>query len=166
MGVDFSKGKSFYDWCLQPFIRKDTEKIVDSDMVDKITHDEFEKEDLNKVFQVGHPHKSKKYRELRMYGFVPYNISPIQKGIQFNHANDVYANKYSEDEDYQRFRTKWFTNIILNGGTTNEGHMVKHGFQEGYYEGSMQGLLKDLNKIGIKVGTFYEPDLNSTLGDG
>ena len=24
--------------------------------------------------------------ELRMYGFVPYNISPIQQAIQFGHA--------------------------------------------------------------------------------
>ena len=29
--------------------------------------------------------------ELRMYGLVPYNISPIQQGIQFGHAKDEYT---------------------------------------------------------------------------
>ena len=29
--------------------------------------------------------------ELRMYGLVPYNISPIQQGIQFGHAVVEYG---------------------------------------------------------------------------
>ena len=29
--------------------------------------------------------------ELRMYGFVPYNISPIQQAIQFGHAVVEYG---------------------------------------------------------------------------
>jgi hypothetical protein len=28
----------------------------------------------------------------RMYGLVPYNISPIQQGIQFGHAVQEYNN--------------------------------------------------------------------------
>ena len=31
--------------------------------------------------------------ELRMYGLVPYNISPIQQGIQFGHAVIEYGQK-------------------------------------------------------------------------
>ena len=30
--------------------------------------------------------KIKNDLEYRMYGFVPYNLSPIQQGIQFGHA--------------------------------------------------------------------------------
>lgn len=39
--------------------------------------------------------------ELRMYGFVPYNLSEIQKGIQYCHAVVEYAQKHFKDTDYQ-----------------------------------------------------------------
>jgi len=39
--------------------------------------------------------------EYRMYGLVPYNISEIQKGIQFGHAVVEYAQKHFKDADYQ-----------------------------------------------------------------
>ena len=41
--------------------------------------------------------KSKEHKtlELRMYFFVPYNISPIQKSIQAGHAALEYAYKNS-----------------------------------------------------------------------
>jgi hypothetical protein len=32
------------------------------------------------------PRKTEMYLEYRMYGLVPYNLSPIQQGIQFGHA--------------------------------------------------------------------------------
>ena len=31
--------------------------------------------------------------ELRMYGFVPYNLSPIQQGIQYGHAVVEYSQR-------------------------------------------------------------------------
>jgi hypothetical protein len=109
------------------------------------------------------PRKPYKYLERRMYRLVPYNISDIQKGIQTDHAKDDYYNKFFNDEECELYRTQWFTTIILNGGTSNEGHEVTQGFRTFMYKGTMQQHLEDLKANNIKVGTFYEPDLNSML---
>ena len=55
----------------------------------------------------------------RMYGLVPYNISPIQQGIQFGHGVVEYLmNNFNKPEtQYWAHDDKTF--IILNGGTTN-----------------------------------------------
>lgn len=90
--------------------------------------------------------------EYRMYGFVPYNISPIQQGIQFGHAVVEYAQKHFKDAEYQSWAKIDKTFIILNGGTTN----AKGPF-------GMQVALNELNKIKIKNATFFEPDLNDAL---
>ena len=37
------------------------------------------------------PRKSEMFLEYRMYGLVPYNLSPIQQGIQFGHAVVEYG---------------------------------------------------------------------------
>jgi hypothetical protein len=58
--------------------------------------------------------------ELRMYFFVPYNISPIQQAIQAGHAALEYADKYASDEIFIKFVREHKTWVILNGGTTNE----------------------------------------------
>ena len=66
--------------------------------------------------------------ELRMYGLVPYNISPIQQGIQFGHAVVDYgqlAKTLSTEHpniisQYDDWANNWKTFIILNGGTTNK----------------------------------------------
>ena len=96
----------------------------------------------------------------RMYGLVPYNISPIQQGIQFGHALQEYNNILGETyggrpsaaydeigEDFNTWRLEDKTFIILNGGTsmTMEQHI---------------GTLKD---AGIHVGVFKEPDLNDMV---
>ena len=65
--------------------------------------------------------------ELRMYGMVPYNISPIQQGIQFGHAVVDYGQrmKYlgehnqSLNTQYNDWADNYKTFIILSGGTTN-----------------------------------------------
>jgi hypothetical protein len=55
-----------------------------------------------------------------MYGLVPYNISPIQQGIQFGHAVVEYSiGKYAKLDDYREWSKEDKTFIILNGGTTN-----------------------------------------------
>jgi hypothetical protein len=93
--------------------------------------------------------------ELRMYGFVPYNISEIQKGIQFGHAcveyglNNFHSNQYLDWAKYHK------TFIILNGGTSN--HV------DSEYVGSMEGILEELKKNDIILATFNEPDLNDML---
>jgi len=112
--------------------------------------------------------KSEKYLELRMYSLVPYNLLGIQMGIQHEHSNTDFVVKYvidpdEMDEQYVRWAKEWKTSILLNGGTSNEGHKVRQGFREIMYIGSMQQHLAKLKEANVKVSTFYEPDLNSML---
>ena len=107
--------------------------------------------------------------ELRRYGLVPYNISPIQQGIQYGHTGDEFSlrvikhilspndeNKLPQDlvDRYLDWLENWKTYIILNGGTTNLnpdrlGTMNKH--------------LQTLKDNDIPVFEFYEPDLGDQL---
>ena len=114
------------------------------------------------------PYKPDWFLELRMYSLVPYNIMGIQKGIQHEHSVTDYVKNYviqseTMDDLFVKWAKEWKTTIILNGGTSNEGHNVRHGFKNVWYVGSMQQHLKTLQDNGIKVSTFYEPDLNSML---
>jgi hypothetical protein len=100
--------------------------------------------------------------ELRMYGLVMYNISPIQQGIQFGHAVVEYAQKWFNDPHYQDWAQNWKTFIILNGGTSNHTKNryitdVEHEF------GTMEQHSVDLDVHGWKNATFFEPDLNDSL---
>ena len=95
-----------------------------------------------------------KQRTYRMYGLVNYQLSPIQMGIQFGHAVVEYANKYFKTPEYQEWATRDKTFIILNGGTTNTfveriGTLNQHTFA--------------LAANGIRVETFFEPDLGDQL---
>jgi hypothetical protein len=92
--------------------------------------------------------------ELRMYGLVPYNISPIQQAIQFGHAVVEYGLENFNEEEYQNWAKNWKTFIILNGGTTNVSSN---------YNGTLNLHLETLKQNGIKVATFYEPDLGNQL---
>jgi hypothetical protein len=56
--------------------------------------------------------------KLRMYFFVPNNISDIQKSIQAGHAALEYAYHYGDTKLFDDFITKHKTWVILNGGTT------------------------------------------------
>ena len=93
--------------------------------------------------------------ELRMYGFVPYNISEIQKAIQFGHAVVEYGLDNFHTTDYLDWAKLHKTFIILNGGTSN--HV------DSEYVGSMEGILEELKKKDITLATFNEPDLNDML---
>jgi hypothetical protein len=107
--------------------------------------------------------------ELRMYGLVPYNISPIQQGIQFGHAVVEYGQKMKYlgehnqllNTQYNDWADNWKTFIILNGGTSN--HSVNRYSDTEQFFGSMEVNLKSLEDNGVEVGTFYEPDLNDML---
>lgn len=101
--------------------------------------------------------------ELRMYFFVPYNISEIQKGIQAGHASLEYAHKYGDTKLFKDFIKNHKTWIILNGGTTNE-NLINPG--------SLQILLSNINffnanqdngRDNVEFSTFNEPDLNDAL---
>ena len=100
--------------------------------------------------------------ELRMYGFVPYNISEIQKGIQFGHAVVEYGLENFHTTEYLDWAKYWKTFIILNGGTSNHSMNRYHETEE-VYVGSMETILQELNSNDVKVATFNEPDLNDML---
>jgi hypothetical protein len=111
--------------------------------------------------------------EWRMYGLVPYNISPIQQGIQYGHALQEYNNMvlelatgktggpfYGDTIDaFSKWRSTDKTFIILNGGTTNETRELGSGKAVG----TMQQHLDTLTENNIVNATFKEPDLNDTL---
>jgi len=98
--------------------------------------------------------------QLRMYFFVPFNLSPIQQSIQAGHASLEYAYTYGNKELFQNFVKYHKTWIILNGGTTNnsENNPV-----------SLQLILQEIldfnsdNFNKVEYSTFYEPDLNDAL---
>ena len=99
--------------------------------------------------------------EKRMYFFVPYNLSPIQQGIQAGHASLEYAQHFFDSSLYEDFVVNWKTWIILNGGTTNNNVSRL---------GSMQQTVNSLCNYNeenpgtiINYSEFYEPDLNDTL---
>jgi hypothetical protein len=96
--------------------------------------------------------------ELRMYFFVPYNISPIQQAIQAGHAALEYAHKYGKSDQFINFIDNWKTWIILNGGTTNSDRDF-----EGISQGSLNQIGDQLLFNGIDFSYFEEPDLNNAL---
>ena len=110
--------------------------------------------------------------ELRLYGLVPYNLSPIQQGIQYGHSVQEYNNYIFEliEDDakgievtpderreiykFEQWRKEDKTFIILNGGTTNTNldHL-----------GTLNDHRLTLREHGIKIADFYEPDLGDQL---
>ena len=101
--------------------------------------------------------------ELRMYGFVPYNISPIQQAIQFGHAVVEYGQmikgKTKQEIIYDDWANNWKTFIILNGGTTNH----KTSLEDGLPFGSLNNHLLTLIDNGVDFAQFNEPDLGDQL---
>jgi hypothetical protein len=102
--------------------------------------------------------------ELRMYGLVPYNISPIQQGIQFGHAVVEYSRNCEGIKNMQTLYNDWADNwktfIILNGGTTNTKASIEDGIPYGTMNKHMLTLGLDIK---IPFATFYEPDLGDQL---
>ena len=99
--------------------------------------------------------------ELRMYFFVPYNISPIQQGIQSGHALGRYCLRYGRHDSNHivwDFLEKWETFIILNGGTTNNNRDF-----ESISIGSLNRIADDLVDNDIEFSYMIEPDLNEAL---
>jgi len=96
--------------------------------------------------------------ELRMYGLVPYNCSPIQQGIQFGHAVVEYGQTVKAlppfEKIYNEWADEWKTFIILNGGTTNN---------KPNRLGTLNNHLQTLRDNSILCQDFYEPDLGDQL---
>ena len=76
-----------------------------------------------------------------------YNLSGIQKGIQFAHAALEYAKNHGDDTVFQEFINYHKTIVILDGGGSND--MIER--------------LSELKALGISTAKFYEPDLNDSL---
>lgn len=89
--------------------------------------------------------------EQRMYFLTPYNISPVQIGIQSLHSVVEYGLEHGDSTTYQKWARVDKTVIILNGGTTN------------ITSGTLDAHLTTLRQNKVPVGVFYEPDLNDAL---
>ena len=98
----------------------------------------------------------------RMYGFTPYNMSPIQKAIQFGHAVVEYMVKYRTSLNSSavinclEWAEKNKTFIILNGGTTNM-NIDRFGTMNMHLE-FLQDEFPDW-----PLATFHEPDFGDQL---
>jgi len=156
-----------YDWCLSANMRILDLLSWDTDMVsceesyhtEKIDIEEFYRRiGLCKVKANSMPRKSAMYLEYRMYGLVPYNLSPIQQAIQFGHAVVEYQQNVKGLAPYESIYNKWAktdkTFIILNGGTTNNNPEKM---------GSLNQHLASFYFNGIITSEFYEPDLGDQL---
>lgn len=99
-------------------------------------------------------------RKYRMYGLVPYNLSPIQQGIQFGHAVVEYGLDYGHTPEYQKWADKDKTFIILNGGTTNDKISTETGLPFGTLNNHELILA---NELDIPTSRFTEPDLGDQL---
>jgi hypothetical protein len=91
--------------------------------------------------------ENKTMEGLRMYFFVMYNLSGIQKGIQAGHAALEYYQKFGNIKKYQDFITNHKTFILLDGGGSND--MIER--------------MKELDEMEVDYATFIEPDLNNSL---
>jgi len=100
--------------------------------------------------------------EYRMYYFVPYNISPMQQGIQHKHAADEFLltyGRHNPDHMVWEYMEKHKTTIVLNGGTTNNRFELGTGTPIG----TLNQIVEQLQQNAIEYGFFQEPDLNDAL---
>jgi hypothetical protein len=93
-----------------------------------------------------------------MYGLVPYNLSPIQQGIQFGHAVVEYGLEFGNTPEYQKWANDDKTFIILNGGTTNT-----RWDEIDNYVGSLNNHRQLLSDEDVQFRSFFEPDLGDQL---
>ncbi len=94
----------------------------------------------------------------RMYGLVNYQLSGIQKGIQFGHAVVEYSLEHHNKPEYQEWANNCKTFIILNGGTTNTRYDENDN-----HIGSLNNHRQTLFDEGIEFASFFETDLGDQL---
>jgi hypothetical protein len=98
--------------------------------------------------------------ELRMYGFVNYQLTGIQKGIQFGHAVVKFGQKIKNSGDleliekWNDWADNWQTFIILDGGTTN---------LDSTNLGTLNQYFKEIEEREIPCQDFKEPDLGNQM---
>lgn len=100
--------------------------------------------------------------EYRLYGWAPYNIKPIQAGIQFGHAAvDLVRSAQGSDQadnEIIEWADRHKTFIILNGGPTRA--TLDYGMS------AIHSTLRTMERIfahAPRVQAFREPDLNDAL---
>lgn len=96
-------------------------------------------------------------RTYRMYGMVNYQLSGIQKGIQFGHAVVEYGISFGNTKEYKRWSNHDKTFIILNGGTTNLRWF------DGKQIGTLNQYRNEIRDKEIPYSDFHEPDLGDQL---
>lgn len=106
--------------------------------------------------------------EYRMYFLTPYNLSPIQAGIQSLHGVVEYHLLYGDDIEYLTWAKHWKTVILLNGGTSNNSgsHMYENPINNPNNTpmyGTMEQHGDALSFANIKYAAFFEPDANNML---
>lgn len=159
--------KTGYDWCLDANMRiidlsswdTNWSLYTDSYYEEKIDVQEFYRRiELCRIKTNSMPRKTEMYLEYRMYGLVPYNLSPIQQGIQFGHAVVDYGRTVDGMNPHEAIYKKWAdkdkTFIILNGGTTNNNPERL---------GSLNTHMNTMREAGVALQEFHEPDLNDAL---
>ena len=92
--------------------------------------------------------------ELRMYGFVNYQLTGIQMGIQFSHALTEYSLVNFHSNDYLDWAKYWKTVILLNGGTTNNNTERL---------GTLNQTYNTLLENDVICSSFNEPDLGDQM---
>jgi hypothetical protein len=101
--------------------------------------------------------------ELRGYGLLPYNIKPVQAGIQYSHSIVEYVVDNYDTPAFKLFlkwAKKFKTAVLLDGGTSNHS---KPRYSDEEYVGTMEQHAQALKDNGILFSEFYEPDLNDML---
>jgi len=101
--------------------------------------------------------------ELRMYGLTNYQLTGIQKGIQFLHGVVEYSqmvNRVGGEvlDIYNDWANNHKTVILLNGGTTNNRIT-----DDGFPFGSLNQHVITLDENKVDFATFSEPDLGDQL---
>lgn len=99
---------------------------------------------------------------MRMYGLVNYQLTGIQKGIQFLHGVVEYSQMVSAMAgEALRLYNEWADNsktvILLDGGTTNTRVV------DGVPVGSLNQWKELLDKNNILNTAFYEEDLGDQM---
>ena len=161
-----------YEWCLyynvRPYEPENWGRASNEFSFGHFHESNIKEEDfVDRLKDVKHkensrPRKMDEFLELKMYGLVIYQLTGMQKGIQFKHVGDEYENNLPDETDprkitYRNWVNKWKTVIVLDGGTTNSGDCEDFGI------GSLQKYLVELRDNGIHVDTFCEPDLNNAM---
>jgi hypothetical protein len=86
-----------------------------------------------------------KTKDLRFVSLVPYHLSGLQAGLQTAHC--VARMSLEKNNNFTPWADEHQTIIILNGGTTK----------------SIRNSIKDLERMGVDVEPFKEPDLDNAL---